>query len=424
MKKLVVNGAKKLIGMQKVQGSKNSCLPIIISTILTKGENVLFNCPLISDSIATCEILNFLGCSTKFENSALIINTKNLNKTEIPNELMIKMRSSIIFLGAILARCKQATVCFPGGCKIGKRPINLHIEALQKMGAKIKTNGNKIVCTLNDKNFKGTTINLKFPSVGATQTIIIAATTAIGITKIQNAAIEPEIVELCYFLKKCGAKITGEGTKTIIVEGISTLQPTQYKIKSDRIVAATLICAVAATGGELFLKSTKPKNLNSILTLLQQMGCTVHTFNDGIFLKASKILKTNFTIKTQPYPGFPTDLQPIFMALTSITQGNTKFIETIFENRFQHVEQLKKFGAQIQLLNCHTAIVHGKPSCLHSACVSATDLRGGAGALIAALAAPGISTISNLNYINRGYENIEQQFKNLGACIFQTQRNF
>ncbi len=416
MKKLVVYGAKKLVGMQKVQGSKNACLPIIIATLLTGGETVLHQCPILSDSVASCKILNHLGCSTKFEHHVLITNSKNFCKTEIPNELMIKMRSSIIFLGAILARHGKAIVSFPGGCKIGKRPINWHLNAFKQMGTKIKIDGNKLICTVYKKKLTGAHIKLKFPSVGATENILLAATTANGTTTIENAAIEPEIIDLCVFLKRCGAKIKGEGTKKIWIEGVEKLHPCQHKIMADRIVAATLLCATAATKGEILLSSINPSILSSVFPIFKAMNCKTQCFKNGIFFKSAKTLKSNLKIKTKPYPGFPTDLQPIFMALACTAKGKTTFEETIFENRFNHAKQLQKFGANIEIVNQKTAIVYGKTR-LHKANVCATDLRGGAGALIAALAANGKSTISNIDYIDRGYEQIETQLQNLGAAI-------
>ena len=393
----------------------------MVATLLVNGETTLKNCPLLSDSIATCQILKFLGCSTQIEKNTVIINSRALSKTKIPKELMTKMRSSIIFLGAMLARCNQATVCFPGGCKIGKRPIDLHLTALKQMGAQIKLENDNLICKVKNKKLNGATINLKFPSVGATENILLAATTANGTTIIKNAAIEPEIVDLCHFLIKCGAKIYGSGTKTITIHGVKKLTTTSHKIMADRIAAATLICAAAVTKGELFLKSINSKILNSIFPILKQMNCTIYGFNDGIFFKSAKNLKTNFKIETKPYPGFPTDLQPIFMALTSVAKGQTIFTETIFENRFKHINQLKKFGALIKIIDKKTALVKGTQN-IHSANVYATDLRGGAGAIIAALAAPGKSTISNVNLIDRGYESIEKQLTGLGASI--TRENF
>ena len=383
MKKLVIYGSKKLKGEQYVQGSKNACLPIIVSTILTRGENILKRCPNLNDTINTCKILTMLGCETRRQNDALIIDTKNLYGFEISKYLMNTMRSSIIFLGAILARCKEAIVYLPGGCEIGKRPINFHISALEKMGVEIKKDGEKLHCKVKDKNIKGATIFLSFPSVGATENIILAAVTAKGTTKIINAAIEPEIEDLCNFLTKCGAKIKifKENKKTILIEGVKELFPSEYEIMPDRIVGATILSAVAATSGEVLLKSIKPQYVSHILKILSSMGCYIKTYdNDNIYLKSDKNLVAVKQIKTMPHPGFPTDLQPIVMALSALAKGTTIFVETIFENRFRHVNELKKFGALIKVKD-RVAVTEGVQH-LKAANVYATDLRGGAALIV------------------------------------------
>lgn len=420
MKKLVIYGSKKLKGEQLVQGSKNACLPIIVSTILTKGEITLKRCPILNDTINICKILTMLGCKTKRQKDCLTINTKNLYGFEISQYLMNTMRSSIIFLGALLSRCKEAIVYLPGGCEIGKRPIDFHLYALEKMGVEIKQTNQKLHCKVKEKNLKGAKIFLSFPSVGATENIIIAAATAEGTTKIINAAIEPEVEDLCTFLNCCGAKIKilKDNKKTIIVEGVEKLHPIEYEIMPDRIVAATLLSAAAATGGEIFLKSIKQKHISHILDVLIAMGCEIKIYNENdIFLKSKKELIAVDRIKTMPHPGFPTDLQPIVMALSCVAKGTTIFIETIFENRFLHVQELKKFGAKIEVKN-RVAVTKGVLN-LHAANVYATDLRGGAALIVAALCAKGISKIYNIPYIDRGYETIEDQLSNLGANIFR-----
>ena len=420
MNKLVIYGAKKLYGEQTVQGSKNACLPIIIATILTKGENILNRCPVLNDTVNTCKILTMLGCSTKREKDKLIINTKNLYGNEISKHLMNKMRSSIIFLGAILARCKEAIVYFPGGCDIGSRPINLHIFALKKMGIKIKKNGDRLHCKVKEANIKGAKIYLSFPSVGATENIILAAVTADGETTIQNAAIEPEIEDLCCYLNRCGAKINicKNFKKTIIIKGVKSLNPCEYTIMPDRIVAATVFAAVAAAKGEVLLKSINPKYLTHVTNILTEMGCYVKNYDENkIYLKSNGNLTAVAKIKTMPHPGFPTDLQPIMMALSCVAKGTTIFVETIFENRFRHVPELAKFGATIKVKN-KVAAVKGT-SKLYAANVYATDLRGGAALIVAAIAAEGISKIYNLKYIDRGYEKVQDQFFKLGAQIFR-----
>lgn len=420
MKKLVIYGSKKLKGEQYVQGSKNASLPIIVSTILTKGKNVLKRCPNLNDTVNTCKILTMLGCETKRHKDCLTIDTKNLYGSEISKHLMNTMRSSIIFLGAILARCKEATVYLPGGCAIGKRPIDFHISALEKMGAKIKITGDKLHCKVKDKTLKGATIFLSFPSVGATENIILAAVTAKGTTKIINAAIEPEIEDLCSFLNKCGAKIKmfKDQKHSIIIEGVCSLNPCEYEIMPDRIVASTILCAAAATHGEVLLKSINKNHISHVLDLLSSMGCSIKTYDDNkIFLKSTENLKAVKQIKTMPHPGFPTDLQPIVMALSCLCKGTTVFIETIFENRFQHANELKKFGALVEVKD-RVAVTKGVPA-LHSANVYATDLRAGAALIVAACAAEGISKIYNIPYIDRGYEKVEEQFFKLGANIFR-----
>ncbi len=420
MKKLVIYGNKKLQGEQIVQGSKNASLPIIVATILTQGENVLKRCPVLNDTINICKILTMLGCSTKRQDNNLIINTKNLYGNEISKYLMNTMRSSIIFLGAILARCGSAILYLPGGCKIGKRPIDFHIDALKKMGVEIKKTGEQLHCKVKNGKIKGATINLCFPSVGATENIILAAVTAVGKTTIYNAAIEPEIEDLCNFLTVCGAKIkiVKNNKKAIYIEGVEKLHPCEYTIIPDRIVGATILAAVAATHGEVLLKEINHKYLYHILNILSQMGCYVKIYeNDNIFLKSTENLTAVKQIKTMPHPGFPTDLQPIIMALSCLAKGTTVFVETIFENRFRHVPELKKFGAIVEVKN-KICVTKGVLS-LHSANVFATDLRGGAALIVAAMAAKGISKIYNLQYIDRGYENVENQFFKLGANIFR-----
>ncbi len=420
MKKLVIYGSKKLKGELTVQGSKNASLPILIATILTKGENILKRCPNLNDTINTCKILTILGCKTKRQENSLIVDTTNLYGNEISKHLMSTMRSSIIFLGALLARCKEAIVYLPGGCDIGTRPINFHISALKQMGIQVKKTGEKLHCKVKGEKIKGANIFLSFPSVGTTENIILAAVTAEGTTNIFNAAIEPEIEDLCNYLKKCGAKIkvTKNNKNSISIEGVEKLNPCTYKIMPDRIVAATIFSAVAATKGEVLLKSIKPIHLNHTLKILNEMGCLIKTYDDdNIFLKIKKPLKAVKEIKTMPHPGFPTDLQPIIMALSCFAKGTTIFIETIFENRFRHVPELEKFGAIIKVKN-RICVTKGIAN-LHSANVCATDLRGGAALIVAAMGAHGISKICNLPYIDRGYEKIEEQFFKLGANIFR-----
>ncbi len=418
MEKIVVNGGKKLEGECKIQGSKNASLPIIGATMLSSGENVLHMCPMLRDTETACKILQLLGCKTNWQEDALIINSSGLCNNEISKNLMNQMRSSIIFLGAILARCGEARVYFPGGCDIGSRPIDLHIDALKKMGVDVNECGGQLDCKVNGKRMHGAEIFLSFPSVGATENILLAAVTAKGKTVINNAAVEPEIEDLCNYLNKCGAKIVGGGTQIIQIEGVDSLKPCEYTIMPDRIVAATLLCGVAATGGEIFLKSVNAGNLSSVLPVLSDMGCKVRVFGKSIFLKAKELLfAPKQPIRTMPYPGFPTDLQPIMMALSCFAEGTTIFVETIFENRFRHVPELKRLGASIRIEG-RVAVVEGSRE-LRGTCVYGTDLRGGAALIVAGLAAMGRTEIFKLCYVDRGYEKIEEQFSELGANIFR-----
>lgn len=418
MEKIVVNGGKRLQGECSVQGSKNASLPIIGATMLTSGENILHMCPRLRDTTTACEILQLLGCKTNWQDDALIIDSFGLCNNEISKNLMNQMRSSIIFLGAILARCGEAKVYFPGGCDIGSRPIDLHIDALKKMGVSVNECGGQLDCKVDGDRMHGAEIFLSFPSVGATENILLAAVTAEGKTIINNAAVEPEIKDLCNYLNKCGAKVIGGGTQVIRIEGVDRLTPCEYTIMPDRIVAATLLCGVAATGGEVLLKSVNVSNLSSVLPVLSDMGCRIRVFGKSIFLKSKDFLiAPKQPIRTMPYPGFPTDLQPIMMALSSVAGGTTIFVETIFENRFRHVPELKRLGASIRVEG-RVAVVEGCRE-LTGACVYGTDLRGGASLIVAALAAAGRTEIFKLCYVDRGYEKIEEQFSKLGAYIFR-----
>ena len=417
MEKIIVNGGRKLEGECYVQGSKNASLPIIGATILASGENVLHMCPVLRDTITACEILQLLGCETTWQEKTLVIDSSGVCRSEISKCLMNKMRSSIIFLGAILARCGEATVYFPGGCDIGSRPIDLHIASLKKMGVEIVESCGELRCRVKGDRMCGSEIFLSFPSVGATENILLAAATAKGETVINNAAIEPEIKDLCDYLNKCGAKIFGGGTQVIRIEGVEKLTPCEYTVMPDRIVAATLLCGVAVTGGEVLLKSVQTSHLSSVLPVLTDMGCVVRACENTIFLKAKNFLVSPQPIRTMPYPGFPTDLQPIMMALACVSKGTTIFVETIFENRFRHVPELKRLGASIKIEG-RVAVVEGVKT-LKGASVYGTDLRGGASLLVAALAAVGKTEIFKICYIDRGYEKIEEQFSALGASVFR-----
>lgn len=414
MKKLVVYGRHRVSGELPMYGAKNSALPILCAALLNTGESVLHNCPKLSDVSNACNILSYLGCNVKREDSIITVSAGQVIKNDIPAELMSEMRSSILFLGAILAKTGSATVNFPGGCEIGQRPIDLHLSAFRKMGVQIDEEHGFLKCKVLDC-LKGAPIYLSFPSVGATENIMISACLAHGKTTIYNAAAEPEIVDLANYLIACGAKIRGAGDNTIYIEGVNALHSAEHHIIPDRIVTATFLAACGITGGEILLRNVCKEHLTGILPLLEEAGCRMVCSENSIYMKAPERLKSFELIRTMPYPGFPTDVQPIFMSMASVAEGTSLFIENIFENRYQHVGELIKMGAKINLEG-KAAIVDGV-SKLSGAAVKATDLRGGAALLIAGLAAQGRTILQNIYHIKRGYEDMPCAFTALGCKV-------
>ncbi len=414
MSRLLVTGREKLSGEVDVQGSKNSVLPIIAACVLTKGENVLYNCPNLSDVEASSQILRYLGCNVKRFHSTMLISADGLCKSDIPDVLMRKTRSSIIFLGAVLARTGSVSLSLPGGCEIGPRPIDMHLKALEQMGAEIAEKHGVIECTA-PKGLKGTKIALSFPSVGATEDIMIAASTAEGTTTIINAACEPEICDLADYLNGCGAKIYGAGEGVVVVDGVSSLSGTQHTVIPDRIVVATLMAAAAATQSKITLKGIVQSHLGTVIPVLEEAGCKIKCSSGNLTISLAQRLSALRTIRTMPYPGFPTDAQAPLMAAASVADGTTVFVENIFENRYRHTIELSRMGAKIKTEG-KVAVVEGVSS-LYGAKVVAPDLRGGAALVIAALAAEGVTDIGNAEYLERGYESIELMLGSLGAKI-------
>ncbi len=413
--KLIINGGSPLEGEIDVQGAKNAVLPILAATILNDGKSTIHNCPHLSDVSSTVEVLENLGCSITRCGNILEVDSSDISGFTIPERLMRKMRSSIIFLGAIIARCKKASVSMPGGCEIGLRPIDLHLKALRSLGIEISESYGYINCTAD--RIVGADIHLDFPSVGATENTMLAACTADGITTIENAAREPEIIDLQNFLNRMGAKISGGGGSVIRIEGVKKLSGVEHTIMPDRIVAGTYLVAAAATGGQIILNNSDPSNMSAILNLLTDMGCGIYREESRIILTSPSRLKAAATVKTMPYPGFPTDIQSPFMALAAIADGTTVFIENIFENRYQHVDELVRMGADIRT-DGRCAVVSGIES-LSGANVVAKELRGGAALVVAGLAAEGTTVIDNVKYIDRGYEQIEKHLRSLGADIIR-----
>lgn len=413
--RIVINGGKRLEGEIAVQGAKNGALPLFAAAALCSGETVLHNCPKLSDCDAACRILECIGCKCGREKNSVTVNASVINSVEVPANLMREMRSSIIFLGSILTRCKSCRLSFPGGCELGPRPIDFHLCALKEMGAEIEERHGYLDCTA-PKGLHGARIALSFSSVGATENIMLAATLAKGVTEIHNAAREPEIVDLADFLNKCGARISGAGGSTVAIEGVEKLYPCQHRVISDRIAAATYMCCAAISGGELILTDVSFNDIRPVTAVLERMGCSIYTYGQGsLYINAKRPLSSPGTVRTNVHPGFPTDAQPPLMALSAIASGTTVFVENIFENRFKHSSELVRLGAKISVEG-KVAVVTGVRA-LSGAELVATDLRGGAALITAALSAEGTSRISGLSHIDRGYENIEGILRSVGADI-------
>lgn len=414
-RKIIINGGRKLEGELRVHGAKNSALPLLSAAVLAHGETVLHNCPELTDVDAACRILTHLGCRCKRSGGTVTVDATNVSGYEIPDTLMREMRSSIVFLGAVLGRTGRCRLSFPGGCELGARPIDLHLAALRQMGAEITEEHGYLDCSAAG-GLHGAKITLSFPSVGATENILLAATSAKGFTEIHNAAREPEIVDLADCLGKFGARIGGAGESVITVEGTPRAEPCEHSVIPDRIVAGTYLCAAAITRGELILTDCEPTHMNGFVPVLEAMGARIYTYGGGkMYLSCKKRLTAPPTIRTMPYPGFPTDIQAPFTALCSTVEGTSVFVETIFENRFRHVPELVRLGASIKTEG-RVCVVQGVKR-LSGAKVCAAELRGGAALITAALAAEGTSEVTGLCYIDRGYESLEGALRSVGADI-------
>lgn len=412
MKSYIVEGGRRLHGEVNISGSKNASLPIIAATILNADITKLYNIPKIQDTKITLEILQFLGCKIRRNSGKIEINSKNMIKTEIPEDLMRQMRSTVVLAGAILGRFKEVTFTYPGGCEIGARPIDMHLDAFKKLGIQVEEKAGFIRCSCD--KIIAANINLDFPSVGATENVILAATLAEGTTVINNAAMEPEIIDLVEFLNRMGAKIQGAGTNTIKVIGVKKLKSTAYKVMPDRIEAGTFLCAAAVTGGKVKINNVVAEHIIPVIHKLQEAGCKLTIKKDNIEIEAPKKLKA-VDIKTMPYPGFPTDLQQIFGSMLTVAKGTSIIIENIFENRFKYISELKRMGAKATIEG-KTVIITGRRK-LIGATVKGTDLRGGTGLIIAALAAKGKTRVENIEYVLRGYEDFDKKINLLGGNI-------
>ncbi|MGN0135181.1 UDP-N-acetylglucosamine 1-carboxyvinyltransferase [Anaerotignum sp.] len=412
----MVRGGRKIEGEFAVRGSKNAALPILAACLLAEDEVILENIPLITDVFQTLDILRELGCTVSLseEMRTVVIDSRYLKGTEIGNETVRKMRSSILFLGALLGREKQGKLAYPGGCAIGKRPIDLHLAAFEKMGVTIREEGYVLDCRA--ERITGQHIYLNFPSVGATENILLLAAKAEGVTVIHNAAREPEVISLARFLRAIGAEVYGEGTASIMVEGVKTLHGAYFSIPSDRIEGGTFLCAAAMTGGELRLKGLEREQMGAVLEVMRMTGCRfLWEESDHLWMCPPKRLLSDFTIVTGPFPAFPTDMQPFMMSLLTLAKGNCMISETVFEARFSQGEELCRMGADIRISG-RNASIYGVEK-LHGAEVFAKDLRCGAALLVAALAAEGESLVHGSEYVERGYEKIEDAFSFLGGDI-------
>ena len=421
MDTLEIKGDRRLSGELKVQGSKNSALPILAASLLPEGECVIHNCPDLKDVRVGIKILENLGCKCTYNSleKVVTVDTQGAKNCEIPENLMCEMRSSVMFLGAILSKMRKAKISYPGGCELGPRPINLHLKAFRQLGVEIEEYNGYIYCQID--KVKPGIVNLQIPSVGATENIMLLCAISDGETVIQNAACEPEIEDLQNFLCSMGADIEGAGSSQIVIKGVKKLVPSEYQVIPDRIAATTYICAAACCGGDILLKDVCINHISQQLSMLKDSGLNIDADGTDVRIKAKNRLSALKLIKTSPYPGFPTDAQALFMASMATADGTTIFVENIFESRYKHISELTKMGADITAEG-RVAVVRGCDF-LQGARVCAADLRGGAALVIAGLSAFDKTQVSGIGHIDRGYECIEKNFQALGADIKRKKRN-
>ena len=411
----IVTGGHPLAGEVMLQGAKNAVLPILAASLLCRRCQLL-GCPDLTDVDSACHILEYLGCRTRREGDVLTTEFNGSGKSEIPAPLMEEMRSSIIFLSVMIARYHQAVISMPGGCQLGPRPIDYHLAALEKMGVQVRRDQGKLYCRCEGR-LTGAQIALPFPSVGATETVLLAAVTARGETVLTNAAREPEIADLIGFLRRCGAKIRLCAGGDIAVEGVDRLEGCIYPVMADRIVLSTYLSLLAAAGGEICIRRGSREHNKAFCHLCETMGMRLWESGGDLYARAAGRLKSPGKVRTMPYPGFPTDSQPMFLAACTLAEGTSVFTETIFENRFGAAYELGKMGARINIAD-RIAIVEGVPA-LTAARLRCPDLRGGASLVVAAAAAEGSSTIEEIHHILRGYENFARNLRGLGVDIIE-----
>ena len=414
MANIFVRGGRRLSGKVAVSGAKNAVLPILAASLLaTQGKTKLSNIPRLNDVVTMLEVLEYLGVKVNTAGESVELDSTDLREAEAPYQLVTKMRASVLIMGPLLGRLGRARVSLPGGCAIGTRPLDLHLKGFGLLGADIVV-GHGFIEARADR-LVGTTIYLDYPSVGATENVIMAACFAEGITTIQNAAEEPEIVDLACFINSMGGRVEGAGTDTILVHGKRHFDGSDYRVIPDRIEAGTYMVAAAITGGEIILENVIPEHVISLTAKMREAGVTVHCLNDRVHVIGPETLEP-VDVKTLPYPGFPTDLQPQMMAMLCLARGTSMITETVFENRFMHVPELRRMGANVRI-DGRSAVVRGV-ECLSGAPVSASDLRAGAALVLAGLATEGTTEVSGVFHIERGYVDIVQKLSQVGADIW------
>ncbi|MBR0507907.1 MAG: UDP-N-acetylglucosamine 1-carboxyvinyltransferase [Clostridia bacterium] len=413
MSNWIIRGGAVLSGTVPVQGSKNAALPILAATLLVEEPVTLINCPALRDAENMLRILESLGVTVVRGTKELIVDSRTASGWVLPTALSGELRSSIFLLGSVLSRFAAADAPYPGGCEIGNRPIDLHLKGLRRLNAQIEERGGRIVCRGED--LRGAVVDLDYPSVGATENVMLAACRAKGRTTIRNAACEPEIADLGAFLNACGFRVGGAGTPTVVIDGVKTGRGTTFRIMPDRIVTGTYLLAAAITGGDVTVTGTRPETVEPLLSKLGESGCAVTRRGDSVRVRAPERMQCVGFTETRPYPGFPTDLQPLLFAALSRANGTSVIVENVFENRFRHAQELNKMGAVSRILD-RTAIITGTER-LHGASVTAHDLRGGAALVLAGLSADGETVIAHTERIERGYERMDEVIGSLGGSI-------
>lgn len=417
MQILRVEGGRRLTGQTRVGCAKNAALPILAAALLADDPVTIQSAPDILDVEHMLDILRMLGCAAERNGADVTVNAAGLSGAALPDQLAKKLRSSIFLLGPMLGRIRRATVTYPGGCDIGLRPIDLHLHGLKALGVKISEYGGLIVC--DGEGMHGGTVHFDYPSVGATENVMMAAVLTPGTTVIHNAAREPEILDLARFINAMGGKISGAGSQTIVIEGVRKLRGIAYRPMADRIVAGTLLAAAAITRGEIALHHVNAEDMTATIAKLREMGCRIEASDNRLDIIGPKRLSAFGNLQTLPHPGFPTDMQAQMLALATVAQGSSVIVENVFENRFTHVPDFSRMGADI-LVSGRMAVIRGVEK-LHGARVVSHDLRGGAALVLAGLAAEGITEVEQIGLIDRGYERLEDQLSELGANIIRTE---